>query len=71
MPSQTARTYLLSKFTSSYNGLPAAKFESAGEFNNFLAGLSSNKIPHQTKIVKRKPKGRLFIAMKVGDPRGD
>lgn len=65
MNSETARSYLLSRFTQSYNGVPSTSFDNAAEFNNFLSGLTRHGISHRTKIVKRKPRGRQFIVMKI------
>ena len=72
MTNQTAYSYLMSKFTGIYNGLPSVKFDNAAEFNNFISGLKRHRIPHQTKIVKKKPSGRIFVVMRLGgSPDGD
>lgn len=63
--SETIRAYLLSRFTKLYNGIPSISFDNAAEFNNFLSSLKRHGISHRTKIVKRKPRGRQFIVMKI------
>lgn len=71
MSTQTARSYLLSRFKGTYNGLPAVKFDNAAEFNNFLSGLKRHGISHRTKIVKKKPSGRLFVVMHIAEASDD
>ena len=65
MTNPVARSYLMSRFNDWYNDLPAAKFNNAAEFNNFISGLKNKKISYTTKIIKKKPRGRIFIVMRL------
>lgn len=60
-----------SKFTSTYDGFPAAVFTNSVEYHNFTAMLGEAKASFKTKINKHKKRGREFLVMLVAPANGD
>lgn len=54
-----------SLFKGEYNGLRAARFQSANEAHNLEVNLKTHGLSYQTKIIKNKRKGREFVVMLV------
>lgn len=50
-------------FDSTYNDLPAAKFKSSVQCNNFQSMLTDWGASFTTKIVKHKKRGKEYIVM--------
>ena len=55
-------------FNSTYNELPAARFQSLMQCNNLQAMLKDAGLSFMTKIVKNKKRGKEFIVMLVENP---
>ena len=52
-------------FNSTYNELPAARFQSSMQCNNLQVALKDAGVSFMTKIVKNKKRGKEFIVMLV------
>lgn len=57
---------ILSRFTDTFSGVPAARFRSSAEAKNMEAALRAHGQSYQTKINKSKRVGREFIVMLLG-----
>jgi hypothetical protein len=55
-------------FNSTYNELPAARFQSLMQCNNLQSTLKEAGVSFITKIVKNKKRGKEFIVMLVENP---
>jgi hypothetical protein len=55
-------------FNSTYNELPAARFQSLMQCNNLQVMLKEAGLSFMTKIVKNKKRGKEFIVMLVENP---
>ena len=55
-------------FNSTYNELPAARFQSLMQCNNLQVMLKEAGLTFMTKIVKNKKRGKEFIVMLVENP---
>lgn len=54
-------------FNSTYNELPAARFQSSMQCNNLQVMLREAGVSFTTKIIKHKKRGKEFIVMLVGN----
>lgn len=55
-------TSLQNLFSSTYEGMPAARLKSSMEVHNLEIALREHRVSHRTKIVKRK-KQREFVVI--------
>lgn len=55
-------TTLQNLFSSTYEGMPAARLKSSLEVHNLETALREHKVSHRTRIVKRK-KQREFVVV--------
>jgi len=57
---------MMSRFSSQFEGLPAAELHNSAEYHNFTLALTRNGVSFKTKIIKTKRSGRKFVVILLG-----